>query len=79
MNFTILADQNVNIKENAMRINYFDLARELKKLWNMKVTVFTNCNWCVWNDPSRLDKWGGAERDGNQRTDRDRPNDNTKE
>ena len=29
----------IKLKENEMRSKYLDLARELKKLWNMKVTV----------------------------------------
>ena len=39
MNFAVLADHRVKIKENKNRDKYSDLARELKKLWTMKVTV----------------------------------------
>ena len=35
MDFAVPTDY----KESEMRDNYLDLARELKKLWNMKVTV----------------------------------------
>ena len=33
------ADHRINLKECAKKDKYLDLARELKKLWNMKVTV----------------------------------------
>ena len=39
MNFDIPTDCRVKIKEIEKRDKYLDLARELKKLWNMKVTV----------------------------------------
>ena len=32
----------------------------------------TNCNWCTWNNPQRIDK--ETRRLRNQRTSRDRPN-----
>ena len=38
--FAVPADYRVNIKENEKRDKYFDLARELKKLCNMKVIAF---------------------------------------
>ena len=39
MDFAILADQRVKLKESEKINKYLDLARELKKLWKMKVTV----------------------------------------
>ena len=39
MNFVVLADCRVKLKESEKRDKYLDLARELKNLWNMKVTV----------------------------------------
>ena len=39
MDFTVLADHRVKLKEGEMKDKYLDFARELKKLWNMKVTV----------------------------------------
>ena len=39
MNFAIPADHWVKLKESKKRDKYQDLARELKKLWNVKVTV----------------------------------------
>ena len=39
MDFAVLVDYRVKLKESEKRDRYLDLARELKKLWNMKVTV----------------------------------------
>ena len=41
MNFGVLADHWVKLKESEKKNKYLDLARELKKLWNMKVTIIT--------------------------------------
>ena len=39
VNFAVLANHSVKIKENEKRDEYLDLARELNKLWNIKVKV----------------------------------------
>ena len=39
MNFGVPADHRVKIKESKKRDKYLDLARELRKLWNQKLTV----------------------------------------
>ena len=39
MDFAIPADHRLKLKESKKRDKYLDPARELKKLWNMKVTV----------------------------------------
>ena len=39
MDFAIPVDYTVKIKERLKRDNYLDLAIELRKLWNMRVTV----------------------------------------
>ena len=39
VNFTVPADHRINLKESEKKDKYLDLARELKKLWNMKVTI----------------------------------------
>ena len=41
MDFAVLGDHRVKLKECEKRDNYLDLARELKKLWNMKVTIIS--------------------------------------
>ena len=39
VDFDVPVDHRVKLKESEKRDKYLDLARELKKLWNMKVTV----------------------------------------
>ena len=38
VDFAVPADPRINLKESEKKDKYLDLARELKKLWNMKVT-----------------------------------------
>ena len=38
-NFAVLADHRIKLKECEKQDKYLDLARELKKLWNMDVTI----------------------------------------
>ena len=37
--FAVLADHRIKLEECEKKYKYHDLARELKKLWNMKVTI----------------------------------------
>ena len=39
VDFAVPADHRIKLKEWKRKDKYFDLARELKKLWNMKVTI----------------------------------------
>ena len=39
MDFAVSADHRINLKECEKKGKCLDLARELKKLWNMKVTI----------------------------------------
>ena len=39
MDFAVLAVHSVKLKESDQKDKYLDLARELKKPWNMKVTI----------------------------------------
>ena len=39
MDFAVPADHRAKLKENEKMDKYLDLARELKKSWNMKVKV----------------------------------------
>ena len=39
VDFAAPADHRINLKESEKKDKYLDLARELKKLWNMKVTI----------------------------------------
>ena len=38
VDFAVPADHRVKLKESEKKDKYLDLTRELKKLWNMKVT-----------------------------------------
>ena len=42
VDFALQAEYKVKIKESKTLDKYQDLARELKKLWNMRVTVTTH-------------------------------------
>ena len=39
VDFAVPADHGINLKECEKKDKYLDLAREWKKLWNMKVTI----------------------------------------
>ena len=39
VDFAVTADHRIKLKECAKKDKYLDLARELKKLWNMQVTI----------------------------------------
>ncbi len=39
VDFAVQGDHSIKLKECEKRDKYLDLARELKKLWNMKVTI----------------------------------------
>ena len=42
MKFNVPAELRVKLKENKMKDKFLDLTRELKKMWNNKVTVIPN-------------------------------------
>ena len=39
VDLAVPADQRIKLKESEKKDKYLDLARELKKLWNIKVTI----------------------------------------
>ena len=39
VNFAVQADHRIKLKECEKKDKYLDLARELKKLWNLQVTI----------------------------------------
>ena len=39
VDFAVPADHRINLKESEKKDKYLELARELKTLWNMKVTI----------------------------------------
>ena len=56
MDFAILADHRVKLKESEKRDNYLDLARELKKTMKHEGDGDTNCNWCSQHTHQRIVK-----------------------
>ena len=64
------ADHRIKLKECEKRDKYLDLARELKKLWNMKGDNYTNCDWLPFSsvtkgllkDRGRFGSWRQSER-----------------
>ena len=60
IDFAVPADHRIKLKECAKRDKYLDLARELKKLWNMKVTIISIviCAFStVTKGPGRFGSW----------------------
>ena len=39
MDFAVQTDHKIKLKENEKKDKYLNLARELKKLWNVKMTI----------------------------------------
>ena len=39
MDYAVPVDHRIKVREKENQDKYLDLARELKKLWNMKVTI----------------------------------------
>ena len=54
VDFTILADHRVKLKESKKKDKYLDLARELKKNMKHENDGDTNCNWCPWYSDQRI-------------------------
>ena len=44
VDFAVPVDHRIKLKESEKKDKYLDLARELKKLWNMKVTIIPIVN-----------------------------------
>ena len=53
VHFAIPVVQGMKIKESEKTEKYIDLAGELKKLWNMKVTVISIMAKILWNGHQR--------------------------
>ena len=71
VDFAVSADHRINLKESEKKDKYLNLARELKKLWNMKVTIMPIViGALVTKGPGGLGSW---------RTGRDYPNDSIAE
>ena len=48
MEFAVPAGHRRKIKEREKNDKYLDLARELKRLWNIESDGDSNCNWLTW-------------------------------
>ena len=48
VDFAVLADHRIKLKEYEKKDKYLDLARELKKTMEHEGDNYTNCNWCFW-------------------------------
>ena len=59
MDFAIPTDHKEKIKESEKGDEYLDLARELKKLWYMKVTMIPVVNDGLRTIPNGLIRGGG--------------------
>ena len=46
VDFAVLADHRVKLKESEKKNRYLNLARELKKTVEYESDVYTNSNWC---------------------------------
>ena len=72
VNFAVPADNRIKLKECEKKDKYLDLARELKKLWNMPVTIIPIVIGAFGTVTKRLLKTRGL---GGWRTSGDHPND----
>ena len=70
VDFAILADRKVKIKESEKRDKYLDLTRELRKLWNMRVRWRQLSFVCL---EQSIKAWKGDRRVVNRKTSRDHP------
>ena len=56
VDFAVPADHRIKLKECEKKDKYLDLTRELRKLWNMKVTVIIIVIGALETIPKRLIK-----------------------
>ena len=54
MDFNVLADHRVKLKESEKKDKYLDLIRELKKTTEHESDDDTNCNWCSCYNHQRI-------------------------
>ena len=77
VDFAVLADQRMNLKESEKKYKYLDLARESKKTMEHESDDCTNCDWCFWHSNYRIIKGRGGF--GSWRPSGDHPNDSIAE
>ena len=56
MDIAVPVDHRIKLKESEKKDKYLDLARELKKLWDMKVTIITIVVGAFWYSHLRITK-----------------------
>ena len=71
VDFLVLADHRIKLKEREKKDKNLDLTRELKKLWNMKVTILP-IDWCFSYSHQMIIKGTGGL--GNKKTSGDHSN-----
>ena len=72
VDFVVLADLRVKLKESKKNGKYLNLARELKKTVEHESDSDTNCDWCSWYSHQSIGtRTGGLE---NKRMNGDHPN-----
>ena len=71
MDFAVLADHRIKLKECEKKDKYLDLG--IEKTVEHAGDNYSNCNWCVWNSNKRITK--GTGRRGSWRTGGDHPKD----
>ena len=71
MNFAVPANHRIKLKENEKKYKYLVLASELKKLWNIKVTIISLVIGAL-GIYQRIIKWTGGL--ASWRTSGDHPN-----
>ena len=72
MDFAVPADYSVKKRKSEKRDEYVDLSRELKKMWNLKVTIIPilSVSWYIYQISGKRTR-----RLGNNGTGEDCPND----
>ena len=60
MDFAVLADHKVKLKESEKEDKYLDLARELEKTVEHESDGYTNYNWCTWYSHQKINKGTGG-------------------
>ena len=71
MDFAVPVDHRIKLKESEKKDECLDLARELKKLWNMKVTIIPIVIGTFGSHQRLIKRTGGL---GNKRMSGDHPN-----
>ena len=72
MDFAVLANHRVKLKENEKKDKYLDLAKGIEKPVEHESDNYTNCDWGFWYSHQRIIKGTGGLK--NKRMNGDHPN-----